>query len=92
MTVQAANSLLKFLEEPPAPAVGILITDNGQAMLPTIRSSSQLVPFSALNPEEMLQSLIEEGTLPIWLAAAVHLASGLEACREILAAELVCRN
>ncbi|WP_339180967.1 DNA polymerase III subunit delta' [Paenibacillus sp. FSL R5-0701] len=84
MTVQAANSLLKFLEEPQVPAVGILITDNGQAMLPTIRSRSQLVPFSALNPEDMLQSLIEEGHPANLARSAVHLASGLEACREIL--------
>ena len=84
MTVQAANSLLKFLEEPPVPAVGILITDNGQAMLPTIRSRSQMVPFSALNPEEMLQSLIKEGYPANLARSAAHLASGMEACREIL--------
>ncbi|MBM6386723.1 MAG: DNA polymerase III subunit delta' [Paenibacillus sp.] len=84
MTVQAANSLLKFLEEPQVPAVGILITDNGQAMLPTIRSRSQLVPFSALNPEEMLQALIAEGHPANLARSAVHLASGLESCREIL--------
>ena len=84
MTVQAANSLLKFLEEPQVPAVGILITDNGQAMLPTIRSRAQMVPFSALNPEDMLQSLIKEGFPANLVRPAVHLASGLEACREIL--------
>lgn len=45
MTLQAANSLLKFLEEPLSPVVAILITDNGQAVLPTIRSRTQWVPF-----------------------------------------------
>ncbi|MBW7455180.1 ATPase, partial [Paenibacillus sepulcri] len=34
MTPQAANSLLKFLEEPQTLVVAILLTENGQAMLP----------------------------------------------------------
>src|SRR5690606_24330517 len=32
MTVQAANSLLKFLEEPVSPVVAILLTNNDQAV------------------------------------------------------------
>jgi len=84
MTVQAANSLLKFLEEPPAPAVGILIADNGRSLLPTIQSRTQRVPFSPLHPEMMLQVLASEG-IPAPLArCAVSLSSGLEGCREIL--------
>ena len=57
MTLQAANSLLKFLEEPQSPVVAILLTENGQAVLPTIRSRTQRVPFMPLIPHEMLQSL-----------------------------------
>ncbi|WP_150275658.1 DNA polymerase III subunit delta' [Paenibacillus tepidiphilus] len=84
MTVQAANSLLKFLEEPPAPAVGILISDNDTALLPTIRSRTQRIPFGPLNPELMLQTLSEEG-IPAPLAkTAVALSSGLDGCRELL--------
>ena len=48
MTLQAANSLLKFLEEPQSPVVAILLTENGQAVLPTIRSRTQCVPFMPL--------------------------------------------
>ncbi|MBB3114085.1 DNA polymerase-3 subunit delta' [Paenibacillus phyllosphaerae] len=84
MTLQAANSLLKFLEEPTTPVVAILLTENGQAVLPTIRSRTQWVPFMPLAPHDMLQTLTEEGFAPNTARAAVHLASGLDACREIL--------
>lgn len=84
MTVQAANSLLKFLEEPPAPAVGILLSENSRSLLPTIQSRTQRIPFSPLNPEIMLQSLASEG-VPLALArCAVSLTSGLDGCRELL--------
>ncbi|KWX79137.1 DNA polymerase III subunit tau [compost metagenome] len=85
MTVQAANSLLKFLEEPPAPAVGILISDNSSSLLPTIQSRTQRIPFSPLHPDIMLQALSSEG-VPVPLArCAVSLTSGLDGCRELLA-------
>lgn len=84
MTLQAANSLLKYLEEPQSSVVAILLTENGQAMLPTIRSRTQLVPFMPLAPEVMLQTLAMEGFPQLSVRAAVHLASGLEACRVII--------
>ncbi|MUT67731.1 DNA polymerase III subunit delta' [Paenibacillus sp. NEAU-GSW1] len=84
MTLQAANSLLKFLEEPSFPVVAILITDNGQAMLPTIRSRSQLVPFLPFSPAEMLKALVDEGHPPTLARAAVQLSSGLDGAREII--------
>lgn len=84
MTVQAANSLLKFLEEPPSPAVAILLSDNGRALLPTIQSRAQWVPFKALDPEQMLQMLSGEGFTGALARSAVHVASGIEACRELL--------
>ncbi|MFD0591081.1 DNA polymerase III subunit delta' [Paenibacillus sp. GCM10027627] len=84
MTLQAANSLLKFLEEPLSPIVAILITDNGQAVLPTIRSRTQWVPFLPMSPEAMLERLVSEGAPPILARAAVQLSSGLEGAREIV--------
>lgn len=84
MTVQAANSLLKFLEEPPSPAVALLLSDNGRALLPTIQSRAQLVPFLPLDPERMLQMLSGEGFPVVLSRPAVHVAAGLEACRELL--------
>lgn len=84
MTVQAANSLLKFLEEPQVPAVGILISDNGQALLPTIQSRTQRVPFAPLSPEVLMQELSREGHPAALVRSAVHLASGLDSSREVI--------
>ncbi|MBJ6361301.1 DNA polymerase III subunit delta' [Paenibacillus sp. GCM10012307] len=87
LTVQAANSMLKFLEEPASPVVALLLTDNGQAVLPTIRSRTQLVPFYPVAPADMREALIGEGHPAMLVHVAVHLASGLDACREIIQQE-----
>ncbi|MEX2416712.1 MAG: DNA polymerase III subunit delta' [Paenibacillaceae bacterium] len=83
MTVNAANSLLKFLEEPNSRVVAILITHNGQALLPTIRSRAQSVPFVPLAPQQMAPLLIAEGLSSPLVQAAVHLTSGIEAAKEL---------
>jgi len=46
MTDQAANALLKTLEEPSAKTLLILITDEPQALLPTISSRCQRISLS----------------------------------------------
>lgn len=84
MTVQAANSLLKFLEDPVSPVVAILISHNEQALLPTIRSRTMRIPFTPLAPEIMLQLLVAEGISPTLARTAVHLSSGIDGAREIL--------
>ncbi|TGV29764.1 DNA polymerase III subunit delta', partial [Mesorhizobium sp. M00.F.Ca.ET.186.01.1.1] len=38
MTTQASNSLLKFLEEPPAGVLALLLTEHSHSILPTILS------------------------------------------------------
>jgi DNA polymerase III delta prime subunit len=45
MTEEAANCLLKTLEEPPGSSVVILVTTNIGALLPTIMSRCQVVKF-----------------------------------------------
>lgn len=84
MTVQAANSLLKFLEEPVAKVVAILIAENGQALLPTIRSRAQWIPFLPMSPLRMAEILINEGYPHDLVRSAVHLSAGLEAARELI--------
>lgn len=81
MTVQASNSLLKFLEEPQSPAVAILITENGQALLPTIQSRAQWVAFTPMAPADMERVLIAEGLSKELVRCAVQLTSGLDAAR-----------
>ena len=50
---QAANSLLKTLEEPPDHLILILTAENVYDLLPTIRSRSVILNFSPLANEEM---------------------------------------
>jgi DNA polymerase-3 subunit delta' len=54
---EAANSLLKILEEPPGFATIFLLTDNPSALLPTIRSrcmTLRLAPLSTAEVEDYL--------------------------------------
>src|SRR6202521_3512746 len=54
---EAANSLLKVLEEPPEFATIFLLTENSGELLPTIRSRSMIVTLNALPAEEVEQYL-----------------------------------
>lgn len=83
MTIQAANSLLKFLEEPQATVIAVLVTDNGQAILPTIGSRSQWVPFTPMAPAQMRSVLQNEAYPELLILPAVHIASGLGAARDL---------
>ena len=61
MTINAANSLLKFLEEPNALSVAILLTEQIQRILPTILSRCQTISFTPLAPNKMAEQLIVNG-------------------------------
>jgi len=50
---EAANSLLKVLEEPPEFATLFILTENAGELLATIRSRSMVVPLAALTPEQV---------------------------------------
>ncbi len=53
----AANALLKFIEEPPAKTVWILITSKRATMLPTILSRCQPVLFAPLGEPDVARLL-----------------------------------
>jgi len=59
MRAEAANSLLKVLEEPFEFAIFILITANPNAILPTIDSRCQKVRFTPL-PTDLLAAQLQE--------------------------------
>lgn len=61
MTMNAANSLLKFLEEPSEQTTAILITEHWQKILPTIYSRCQHLSFPPLPKREIVQRLIDRG-------------------------------
>src|SRR5947207_14384183 len=54
---EAANSLLKVLEEPPEFATIFLLTENPGELLPTIRSRAMVFTLCALSPEEIEKGL-----------------------------------
>jgi DNA polymerase III subunit delta' len=85
MTVQAANSLLKFLEEPASRVVAILITENGHALLPTIQSRAQWISFTPMPREEMILTLLQEGSPSTLVVPAAHMTAGLEAAKQLMA-------
>ncbi|GAB4237821.1 MAG: hypothetical protein OHK0028_15210 [Deltaproteobacteria bacterium] len=78
MTPQAANALLKTLEEPPRGAHLLLVAHRSAAMLPTIVSRCQKIPFFPL-PADTVAGIVSrhpdaEGRHPpavIRLAAAI---------------------
>src|SRR5438270_1489671 len=57
---EAANSLLKVLEEPPAYATIFLLTENPGQLLPTIRSRAMTFTLAALPPEQIEQYLSKQ--------------------------------
>lgn len=61
MNNSAANSLLKFLEEPVGNFLAILETESLSRILPTIQSRCQIIHFSPLSKEKLQEKLQEEG-------------------------------
>jgi DNA polymerase-3 subunit delta' len=59
MTVPAANSLLKLLEEPPDRTLIVLTSSAYKRILPTIVSRCQILRFNPLPEEEIEQALRE---------------------------------
>jgi len=59
MRPEAANALLKILEEPPDNLMLILTTSRIYRILPTIKSRCQLIPFRSLQ-EEQIFPLIQQ--------------------------------
>lgn len=60
LNTQAANSLLKFIEEPVSKSVGILISQSPQKILPTILSRCQHLTFLSESQEDTIQQLTQE--------------------------------
>lgn len=60
-TKEAANALLKIIEEPPADTHFILITDRYEQVLPTIRSRCINIRFSNLSADEVAEILMSMG-------------------------------
>jgi DNA polymerase III subunit delta' len=73
---QAANKMLKTLEEPAAFVHLVLLTDRLGEVLPTIRSRCQLVRFDALSVGLLAQRVGRHGVAPAQADACARLALG----------------
>ena len=60
LSADAANALLKILEEPPPDVVLILLSNNAEGVLPTVRSRCQTLEFRPLPIEAVARVLREE--------------------------------
>jgi DNA polymerase-3 subunit delta' len=74
MRIEAHNSLLKTLEEPPSRTVIILVTTNPYILLETIRSRSRVLQFGEIPEERIERHLIEHEGRP---AGEARLAAAL---------------
>lgn len=72
---EAANSLLKVLEEPPEFATIFLLSENAGELLPTIRSRSMTLTLGALSVEEVERDLANHR--PEWKPAQRALVARL---------------
>ena len=68
MTVQAQNALLKTLEEPPAYGVIILLTENAEVLLPTIRSRCVMLKLRNVKDALVRKYLMEQLQIPDYKA------------------------
>ncbi len=80
MTIEAANCLLKTLEEPPGGSLFILVASSLRELPETIRSRCQVVRFAALEPERLAERLVATGADEAdarWLARRAWGSPGL---------------
>ena len=69
---EGQNALLKILEEPPPYAVFILLTDNPEKLLPTVRSRCTELSLTSLQEKTLRSALLQQ--FPDAPAEAVHAA------------------
>src|ERR671933_113876 len=74
MNDEAANALLKTLEEPPAYVVLLLLTGRITQVLPTFASRCQPVRFDPLSPDQLPARLERPGVAPPAAQACARLS------------------
>jgi len=75
MTREAANALLKTLEEPPAGTHIVLLAHHRNQLLPTLVSRCQSLRFDAI-PEDAVRRLLEAGGMDAAAAQTLARSSG----------------
>jgi len=90
LNLEASNSLLKTLEEPPADTVIVLTSAHNEQLLPTIGSRCQVVDCDLLGEHEIREALIaRDGVEPSLASVAASISNGSYAsAREILSSDM----
>ena len=95
MGIPGQNALLKVLEEPPPYGVFLLLTDNPEKLLPTVRSRCVELKLRAL-PEELLEKKLRsefpEADQQSLKAAMMRSGGYLGQARELLSGEGISEN
>jgi DNA polymerase III subunit delta' len=81
MNTEAANALLKGLEEPPESSYFILITVNVHELLLTVRSRSQVYNFTPLALDELRQHGVSDDLALRWSEGSIGHARSLDVAR-----------
>ena len=68
MTPQAQNAILKTIEEPPSYAVFLLLTENAETLLPTIRSRCVMLKLRNIKDTLIKKYLMENLEIPDYKA------------------------
>lgn len=77
MNPQAANKLLKIIEEPPEKTLFLLVCENEELLLRTIVSRTQLIKINKINDSDLIKALVERHGLSYEAAeATAHLTDG----------------
>ncbi|UMB59578.1 DNA polymerase III subunit delta' [Lutibacter sp. A80] len=77
MNTSASNKLLKLLEEPPEKTVFLLVAEDEQQIITTIKSRCQILHFPLLSNEAIEKGLIEkEGVEPSLAAQIAYQSDG----------------
>lgn len=64
MNIQAANALLKILEEPPDDTIFILVAPEPEQLMATIMSRVQVIPFYKADEKEISEVLMKHFGIP----------------------------
>lgn len=77
MTQQAQNAILKTIEEPPAYAVILLLAEQEEALLPTIRSRVMRLAFRPVSETQIFERLLSKGAAPERAREAARFSRGI---------------
>ena len=77
MNLECANKLLKMIEEPPARTIFLLVSEDLDKVIPTIKSRCQPIYIKPINYDDMIGAITNNYSLSLSDAQSVaHIANG----------------